>query len=196
MFKNQFEISKSVKAILFDFDGVLVDSVDVKTAAFAEIFKDFPTEAKKQALDYHLRHGGISRYEKIRYAWETVLGKKISDAEVNALARKFGELSDAKVVEAPAVPGSLEFLEKNFGRYKFFVVSGTPETELRRIVAQRGMTRFFFEVHGSPAKKVDLINQILGRHGYKRDEVVFVGDSITDYDAATQAGVTFVSVVG
>ncbi|GAF78578.1 unnamed protein product, partial [marine sediment metagenome] len=31
-----------IKAIIFDFDGVIVESSDIKTEAFRELFQDYP----------------------------------------------------------------------------------------------------------------------------------------------------------
>lgn len=39
-----------IKTIVFDFDGVLVESVEVKTQAFAALFKDKKPEILKKSL--------------------------------------------------------------------------------------------------------------------------------------------------
>lgn len=62
-----------INAILFDFDGVLVESVDVKTRAFADLFKDEEDEIVEKVVNYHLKNSGISRYDKFRYYYKEYL---------------------------------------------------------------------------------------------------------------------------
>jgi len=53
-----------IKAIIFDFDGVIVESVQVKTDAFAEIYNPFGKEIVQKVVKHHKANGGISRFEK------------------------------------------------------------------------------------------------------------------------------------
>ena len=61
-------LRRPVKAILFDFDGVIVDSVDIKTIAFKELFSAFP-EHSREIERYHLDHLGVSRYQKFEWIY-------------------------------------------------------------------------------------------------------------------------------
>lgn len=56
-----------IRAIAFDFDGVLVESVEVKTRAFAELFSGEPPEAVRQWLD---RVGVRTLYIESGSPWE------------------------------------------------------------------------------------------------------------------------------
>ena len=55
-----------MKNIIYDFDGVICDSVNVKTEAFAKIYSEYGHSIVSKVVDYHNLHGGISRYEKIQ----------------------------------------------------------------------------------------------------------------------------------
>ena len=46
---------------MFDFDGVLVESVDLKTRAFAALYAEHGTEVADAVVAYHLQHGEIGR---------------------------------------------------------------------------------------------------------------------------------------
>ena len=79
MITNQdFQID-SLQAILLDFDGVLCECMNVKTEAFAELFKPFGEEIVNKVVEHHIENGGISRYHKIRLYYEDFLGRQISE---------------------------------------------------------------------------------------------------------------------
>ena len=64
---------KDVQAIVFDFDGVLPESVKAKGDAFYALYQAEGSNIQQQVLDYHLANGGVSRFDKIRYYEETLL---------------------------------------------------------------------------------------------------------------------------
>lgn len=185
------------KVIVFDFDGVLVESVDVKTDAFAELFQPYGKEVVAKVVKYHLLNGGISRYEKFRFFFKEYLKKELTKDEELILCARFSELVLKKVIAAPMVEGANEFL-RNYSEkgYDFFIVSGTPEEELRYIVKERKLIDYFKGVFGSPKSKSELITFILNEFTYKKYEVVMVGDSVTDFAGAIGAGVSFIGRVG
>ena len=181
-----------VEAIIFDFDGVLVESVDVKTQAFAEMYKQYGLKIVDQVVAYHLEHGGVSRYEKFRYYQETLLGQSLSPSEEKILGDTFSKMVKDAVVTAPWVPGAYEFLSEYHQAFALFVASGTPEEEMKEIVRRRDMARYFMSVHGAPAEKAVIIRSICEEHGFKNRSVLMVGDAMTDYMGARAAGVRFV----
>jgi len=183
-------------AVLFDFDGVILDSVDVKTRAFARMFAEYGPEIERQVVAYHLEHGGVSRFEKFRYYYEQLLGRPINDAQVNELAGRFSALVLAQVLSSPFMPGARETL----GRLKqagvpAHVVSGTPHDEINHIVRALGLADFFEDILGSPRQKHDLIAELLMRHRYSAGHCLYVGDALSDYHAAQRAGVCFLGIV-
>ena len=180
-----------IRAIGFDFDGVLVESVDIKTRAYAYLFEDEGPEVVRRITDYHLTHGGVSRFEKFRTIHNDILKRELNDKRFQFLCDRFSEIVVDAVVAAPWVAGAREFLERNFRKYRMFVVSGTPESELQEIVERRGMTRFFEAVRGSPKDKVTLLAEVENDLSLVREKTVYVGDAKTDWNAAQALGLTF-----
>ena len=182
-----------IKAVAFDFDGVILESAGVKTQAFQKLFeKDF-SERIEAILNYHRKNMGISRFVKFRYIYKKILNKPLSQEEEENLGHKFSSLVIQEVLEAPFVRGTLEFLEENHKRYSLFIVSGTPEKELRDIVKKRGVFHYFKEVHGSPKEKGDILRDILLRYHWQAGELAFVGDAESDLDASETTGVHFIA---
>lgn len=180
-----------IKAIIFDFDGVILESADIKTRAFKELFSDYPYKLK-EIIDYHIRNGGISRYVKFRYIYETILGKKLSKEEESELGERFSEIALEKILRSPFVPGAIEFLNKYRDKYNLYVISGTPKEELDFIIQKRGLANYFKEIHGLPKEKPDIIFQIIRVYNYKKDEVVYIGDAESDRIAAERVKISFI----
>jgi phosphoglycolate phosphatase-like HAD superfamily hydrolase len=182
------------KAIVFDFDGVILESMDVKTRAFRELFADYPLHQDK-IVQYHLENGGISRFEKFRIIYRDILCLPLPENEFERLSREFSQLVLCHVLHCPFVPGALEFLEKYSLKYDLFVASGTPEEELTGIIRERNLSAFFRQAFGSPRKKGPILKHIMTTYNYAPDEMIFVGDSKSDYSAALEVSVPFVGRV-
>ena len=180
-----------IKAVIFDFDGVILESEDIKTEAFRELFRDHPDEIDT-IIDYHIRNSGISRYVKVRYVYEHILGKELSLEKEKELWERFSRLVLNEVLKAPFVPGAKEFLTSNKGAYTLFIASGTPDTELEMTVRERKIKKYFKEIYGSSKKKPDIINGIIKQYDFSVNEIVFVGDAESDRIAAEETGVFFI----
>ncbi|MBB5022899.1 phosphoglycolate phosphatase-like HAD superfamily hydrolase [Desulfurispira natronophila] len=182
--------------VFFDFDGVILDSVDIKTQAFAALFEPYGQEVQRLVVEYHLAHGGVSRFEKFKYFFNIILQQELSEVAAQYLGERFNSLVFEGILAAPFVPGALESLEALRDRgIPAFVVSGTPEDELREIVKQRELDGFFREVHGSPRLKDVIVGDVLLRYGLRPYECILVGDAMTDYVAAKACSVPFLGIV-
>jgi HAD superfamily hydrolase (TIGR01549 family) len=181
-----------IEAILFDFDGVLVESSEIKTEAFRQLFSAYPEKAH-EIVTYHKRNMGISRYVKFRYFFENILGKELSREQEIELGERFSQIVLKKIETAPFVPGAIDFLNAHYRKTPLFIVSGTPHEELHYIVKKRGISHYFQEIHGTPRKKPEIILDILSRHSWHPSNAVFVGDAESDLEAANQTAVSFVA---
>ncbi|MCX9081623.1 MAG: HAD hydrolase-like protein [Candidatus Methanoperedens sp.] len=179
------------RAIVFDFDGVIIESFDIKTQAFRELFKD--SDKVDKIVEYHKQNGGVSRYKKFRYIYSEILKQPLDDKTFNDLGERFSNLVVEEVKKCPYVPGAIEFIRNNSMKLKLFIASGTPEEELRAIVAARGITKYFKGIYGSPAIKSEILHGILSRENLDKKDVVFIGDTITDYNEAVKIGVLFMA---
>ena len=180
-----------VRAVIFDFDGVLAESVDVKTNAYALLFQEEGEEIVQQIVNFHLNNGGISRFEKFRFFYSDILDRPLSEERFQRLCTQFSCLVVDEVVASPWVDGAKKFLIQHKKQYMFAIISGTPEDELKEIVRRREMNNFFGSVRGSPKDKVTLLDEIMDEYNLKPKEMVFVGDSETDWRAAQATGVPF-----
>ena len=183
----------TVKAIIFDFDGVITESMDIKTQAFAYLFKDCKKEVVGKIIKLHLDNGGMSRYEKFKIIYKDYLNETLTKDEEKRLGESFSEFCYEKMLECPYVKGVERFLENNYKKYKLFIASGTPHEEMNKIVDERGLRKYFQGVWGSPKSKSEISKMILEKYNLKNDEIVFVGDAPTDYWGAEEAKIGFIA---
>ena len=92
-----------VKGIIFDFDGVVVESVQVKTEAFAALYDSYGEQLVTKVVQHHLENGGMSRFEKFKIYHELFLNVKLSNSELLDLSNKFSKLVVQKVIGADYV---------------------------------------------------------------------------------------------
>ena len=183
-----------LKAVVLDFDGVVLESVDLKTRAFQKLFQDH-TEHLDAITRLHQENGGISRFEKFKIIYSEYLRKPLSTSEAERLGREFAAFVMQEILTCPFVPGAFDFLVHGSKQWPIFIVSGTPEKELRRVASQRGLAQYCKGIFGSPRTKAIILSEILAKHFWLPNEVLFIGDSTTDFHAASQVGVHFIGRV-
>ena len=174
----------NIKNIFFDFDGVIAESVSAKTDAFEEMFLPYGEDVATKVVEYHKLHGGVSRYEKFKYFHKEFLNELIDQQKVDELAIQFSNLVLDKVINSDEVLGANYFIEKYYTKFKFWIITGTPTTEIELIAKKRKLTSFFIGLHGSPNNKRYWTENLIKKHNLKRDEIIFLGDATTDMDAA------------
>ncbi len=183
-----------IKVIVLDFDGVIVESVDIKTEAFRDLFGDYPQHID-DIMNYHLSHNAISRYIKFEHIVTHILGETYNEERAREIGARFSELVRQKVIECPYVKGVEEFLQYFSGRVPLYIASASPQEELEVIVKARAIDRFFKGVYGTPWEKHDVIQEVMAAEKVRLDEVAYVGDSEEDLALAQKTGVVFVGRV-
>ena len=174
----------NIKNIFFDFDGVIAESVSAKTDAFEEMYLQYGKDIAAKVVEYHKLHGGVSRYEKFKYFHKEFLNEVINQEKVDELAIQFSNIVLDKVINSDEVLGANYFIEKHHTKFQFWVITGTPTTEIELIAEKRKLTDFFIGLHGSPNNKRYWTENLIKKYNLKRDEIIFLGDATTDMDAA------------
>ncbi len=191
-------IERDVKwrAVFFDFDGVIADSVQVKTAAFATMFQPYGPDIVKEVIRYHLENGGMPRHQKIAYYYREYLEQDLDNTTLARLGQEFSNLVVDKVVAAPLIAGALQSLKTlKLLNIPAFVISGTPNDEIQLVIKRKNLSYYFQEVHGSPLSKTEISHHILNRYSLPASACLFIGDALADYVAAKNTGMNFLARV-
>lgn len=181
------------KTIILDFDGVILESVDIKTRAFRQLFNEFP-EYLDEITEYHLKNGGLSRYKKFSYIYSKILKQSPPGKEqLDKMGELFSKIVFQEMISCPFVRGALEFIDEYSKKTELFIASGTPEEELRNIVDTRDISHYFKGIYGTPKTKPEILSLIITTNKIEKKDAVFIGDSINDYEAATIVGIPFIA---
>jgi len=181
-----------IKAIILDFDGVMVESNKIKHKAFSEIFSDYP-EHYEEMMKYHLAHNHVDRHKKFKYFIKNILGQQYTKEDGMALAERFARLTRKKIIAAPYVEGALDFVESFSKLYPLYIASATPLDELLIILKGRGLEKHFKGIYGAPMPKKRMFLDLIEKENFKPSEVLFIGDSPEDCQVAAESGLLFLA---
>ena len=180
------------KVILWDFDGVLMNSNAVRDIGFEKVLADYPAEQVTALMKYHKANGGLSRYVKFRYFFEVVRNESVSDEQIQELAKKFPSIMQEILFDKLLlINDSIEFVQQNFSKYKMHIVSGSDGVELRSLCKYLEIDKYFITIEGSPTIKNELVKQLLFKYKYNCESCVLVGDSVNDMEAARVNNISF-----
>ena len=180
------------KVILWDFDGVVMDSMPIRDLGFEKTLSQFPKEQVDALLGFHRQNGGLSRYVKFRYFFEKIRGEEITEKEIQNLSASFSSIMlDLLIDEDLLINDSVNYIKENFQNFKFHIVSGSDGGELNKICSGLGLSKYFLSIEGSPTPKKQLIENLLLRYSYDKSDVCLIGDSINDAEAAEHNDIDF-----
>ena len=193
MKKNNFS---KYRSIVFDCDGVILDSNKIKTDAFRFVLRDEPDNTVDKFIKYHKSEGGISRYVKFKYYLEYFKKDKNSLLSVDKYTSEYSERVKEQLMECSLIPGVTEFLKKiNDIKIPCAVNSGGDQEEIREVFRKRKLDHFFIDILGSPSTKTENLNY-LSQNSILSNPSLFIGDALSDYLAAQSHNMDFVYLSG
>lgn len=190
-------MSPPYQCAVFDCDGVILQSNAIKSEAFAKALSDEPAALVDRFVDYHKRHGGVSRYAKFRHYFEVITDTgdpAFTEMRIRAALERYAAQVEKELVHCPTVPGVIDFVRTlSEAGIRAAVNSGGDQAELRRVFDARGLSTHFRHVLGSPATKIENM-KTLEASGFLGGPGILFGDSKTDFEAARHFGLDFVMI--
>ncbi|EHK61846.1 HAD family hydrolase, partial [Halomonas sp. GFAJ-1] len=130
------------KTLIFDCDGVILNSNNVKTNAFYKVALPYGEVAAQKLVDYHVLNGGVSRYKKFEFFIDSIVKDLQSGPSLEELLTAYAmEVRDG-LLKCEVAHGLSE-LRALTSKARWLVVSGGDQEELRTIFLERGLLSFF-----------------------------------------------------
>jgi phosphoglycolate phosphatase len=164
--------------------------VALKDQAVFNLFGDATLEERQRILDLHRQNPGINRRERISLLLDKGLGRKASADILDRMFDRFSSLVWDGLMTCPEVPGVRGFLD-TLRFTPCYVVSAAPQEEVRAVACARDFSKYFVDILGTPPSKAELLLEIMRREKVRSESMLFIGDKISDFKAALEAGVSF-----
>lgn len=187
------DLKSDIKAIIFDFDGVILNSNFIKADAFKYIFRQADKTTLELILSHHLLNGGMNRYDKIVYYYKEYLKEELSESKYKELLKEFSTYIRKKMYQAEFIDGVKEFISMYVDK-DLHIVSASEEKELMDIIKYKHLDKYFKNILGSPISKSENIKYLIKKYKYKPSEVIYIGDSINDYLASKESNILFLGI--
>lgn len=179
---------QAYRHIILDFDGVVKDTLELKADCFLTPFSGLPASFKSFATEYHFDNPGVSRVDKLtayvaeskKYGYEISLDSALKTASEHIVDR---------VIKSNYMPGFLSWLSDLTTTYS--IASAMPQEELDVIISALALSCPPLYAFGHPTPKYVAINAIKRSVALSSSDLLFIGDSASDYAAAQRSGVDF-----
>ena len=179
-----------IKAIIFDFDGTIVNSHSLLTQTLKKtIFKDFNIVLTEEQIRPYYGMNGIgilrgilkSKYRKSVFNDYYMIYQEIHDQHTPTL--------DLTLIEI------LEFLKEK--KIPLFILTGRDSKTLNYSLNKFNINKYFKKkYYGSSTFKNKSYNftKLLKEQNLKNDEVIYIGDSVGDIKACNSVNIKIISV--
>jgi HAD superfamily hydrolase (TIGR01549 family) len=181
------------QVIIFDFDGVLVDSNRLKVEAMRTALRScgyFSDELVAECTANFAANFGKSRYHHIERFCDylDLQDKDLKGRVYDFLLEGYAAEVQLHYPEAPLAEG-IDVLLPKLAQKKLFIASGSEQQQLRDVAEAKGLAGFFRGIYGSPTRKPDIIKDILQQE--HTEVALMVGDAFADYEAAEYNNIDF-----
>ena len=181
----------SYQTLVFDFDGVILDSDEFKIETFLSLFTAFP-EALAEIDDYNRKNRSISRYVKFEYIFKNILKLPYDEQVEREIGERYGRLLAKSLTEMPLISGVKDFLAQQ--QVPLFIASTAVPEEIKNVVEAKSIGGFFTDIYAYPTSKAAALTDVIAKLRLQMDQVLFFGEAIADFATARDVGVDFIAV--
>ncbi|AUX27441.1 haloacid dehalogenase [Sorangium cellulosum] len=184
----------AIRGVIFDVDGTLVDSNDAHARSWVDALKELGHDARFDEVRRRIGMGGDKLLPQ-------VMGISSDSPEGERITERVSEIFMKQYLpEIRALPGAKELLEALHRRgIKIAVASSARQEKLRKlleIAGGDGVVESATSASDAEQSKPDpdIVQAALDKLGLAADEVVMIGDTPYDIEAAGRAGLRTIAV--
>jgi HAD superfamily hydrolase (TIGR01509 family) len=191
-------IEEMIKALIFDFDGLILDTETTDFRVWQSIYREYGQEMLPETWGQVIGGYGISNFDgAVRLA--ELVGAGV---DVEGLRTRFRSESDALILQQPVMPGVVDYLNDAQGLgLRLAIASSSPHSWVDMHLARLGLAdRFDLTVCGDdvpPGRTKphpDLFLKTLATLNVETHEAIIFEDSPNGISAALAAGIFVVRV--
>lgn len=185
----------NIKALLFDLDGVLLNSIPAHVRAWQKVFAEKGLRLSR--LDIVLKEGSF--YRQTAKRWMRRAGLPVSDEAMEALVRKRNAIFEKRKRGIRLFPGVMPFLrDLRKHHYRLALVTGTPRPLLRKMLGQKFMRYFSVVITPEEVKRgkpfPDPYLKAVKRLGLPKANCLVVENALYGIRSAKRAGIFCVAL--
>ena len=182
---------EAIAAIVFDFDGTLVDSAGLKRAGYSAGLAAVGLAGTSEAWVAYDRHRFSNRRTLLVRCFTELTGSEPSTREREDLCRGYTEHVTSHPEEIRLFPGLARFAHRAHG-LPLYVASNAPMSEIEMTCQRLGLRKWFAGIYGHPKTKESAIRQVAADHGAELSAILYVGDHPGDLELADSIGTRFI----
>ena len=169
------------KLLLFDFDGVVVDTLEMVLGVQKDLGR--ATTAEEYVK---LFHGNIFKN------LETAQSRQYTTADQAA----FFNLYEPRLLELVPVPGMIETISALSTKFTLAIISSTTNSPIQKYLKRYDLDGCFSSIYGADVdkSKVAKIQLSLAEHATAPEDTVYITDTTGDIKEARVAGVDSIAV--
>lgn len=182
-----------IRYVVFDFDGTLVRSDDIKRDGFFAVVRDLDPRGELMTRVLAERPG--DRHAIFRRFAEVTSAERQVSIDVAGLVEAYTTYCRDAISVADEFPGARAALTalSQFGLV-LYVNSTTPDEALGELLELRGIAGHFAAAYGSQRSKLANLAEIASTAGVTPGQVAVVGNGADDRAAAQSFGCMYVAV--
>ena len=188
---------KNIKVVVFDFDGVILDTSFIKSSVFQDVFKKYPIFYERM-WSFHLENKGTSRRVQFDYLVRNLLEEKgdVASKHIEKLMSQYKERVVFRLLKAQYIEGAYKAILYSSKKYTTYIVSNAPTSELHLILENKKIGKYFKDIFSSETgiNKSQALNQIINREETSPECLLFIGDTYKDQMSAKESSVKFAGI--
>lgn len=185
------------KSLIFDCDWVILNSNKIKTDGFKYVSQSYGKNLSDELINFHIKNGGVSRYEKFEYFIDKILEVKENKNSRELLLKKFlseySYFTEKNLLNSEIAYGIKDLRKKTLG-IKWHIISGGDQRQLNYIFKKKGIYNLFDGgIFGSPDNKYKISEREI-KNGNILFPAIFLGDSKLDHEVSKANRFDFIFV--
>ena len=187
-------LAKSLEYIIFDCDGVLVDSEIIAAKCTVEMFNELGLD---MTLDYYLQHCTGKTFSVLKEMFSKEVTKPMPHNFLEEIEAKVHQIAKKELKAVPEVAETLQQIT-----FPKAVVSNSELHQIKRSLTQTGLTNFFenrlfsSDMVAQPKPYPDLYLHAISELNVKPKNCLVIEDSVTGATAAINAGLDVIGFIG